>query len=85
MTKLYDHGLSQPPAGAGCDAARPSRGGEGDAPVIVRELVRRDVKSLTPEDSLAEAARILVRDVVNCLPVVDRAGQPKGVATIHQV
>jgi len=85
MAKLYDHGLNQPPVGAGCDATRSPGRGEGDAPVIVRELVRRDVKSLTPEDSLAEAARVLVRDLVNCLPVVDRGGQPRGVATIHQV
>ncbi|MFH1058952.1 MAG: sigma 54-interacting transcriptional regulator [Pseudomonadota bacterium] len=53
--------------------------------MIVKDLVRRDVPTLSPRDSLARAAQVLTRDQVHCLPLVDEDGRPRGVVTIHQV
>ncbi|MFZ5584928.1 MAG: sigma 54-interacting transcriptional regulator [Thermodesulfobacteriota bacterium] len=53
--------------------------------MIVKELVRRDVPTLSPGDSLASAVQALIRDQVNCLPLVDADGRPRGVVTIHQI
>ncbi|MFH1034084.1 MAG: sigma 54-interacting transcriptional regulator [Pseudomonadota bacterium] len=52
--------------------------------MLVKELVRRDVRVLTPQASVGDAARVLAEDAVNCVPLVDAQGRPVGVLTVHQ-
>jgi CBS domain-containing protein len=49
--------------------------------VDVSEAMTRDVLSVEAATSLEEAARLLIRQRIGCLPVVDRAGAPIGIVT----
>jgi PAS domain S-box-containing protein len=53
--------------------------------LLVKELLRKDVAALSPQDSVARAARVLALTGVNCLPLVDRERRPVGVVGIHEV
>jgi CBS-domain-containing membrane protein len=49
--------------------------------VAVAEVMVRDPITVRPDTPLHEAARIMVRHKVGCLPVVDEAGSPVGIVT----
>jgi CBS domain-containing protein len=49
--------------------------------VQVGEVMTRDVVSIGPDTTLADAARILVRRQIGCLPVADSAGTLLGLVT----
>jgi CBS domain-containing protein len=49
--------------------------------VDVSEAMTRDVIAVDSETPLEEAARLLIRHRIGCLPVVDRAGVPVGIVT----
>ncbi len=49
--------------------------------MIVSELMFRDVVSVEPETSLADAARMMLARHISGLPVVDRAGRLVGMVT----
>jgi CBS domain-containing protein len=49
--------------------------------VAVAEVMVREPITVRPETSLGEAARIMVRNKVGCLPVVDDDGCPVGIVT----
>jgi CBS domain-containing protein len=49
--------------------------------VEVAEVMRREVVTIGPDATLADAARILVRRQIGCLPVVDPSGALIGLVT----
>jgi CBS-domain-containing membrane protein len=49
--------------------------------VDVAEVMVRDVATVTPETSLADAARSLIERKIGCLPVVDATGVMIGLVT----
>jgi len=49
--------------------------------IDVAEVMVRDVETVTPETSLAAAARRLIERKIGCLPVVDGAGIMIGLVT----
>jgi CBS-domain-containing membrane protein len=49
--------------------------------VDVAEAMSREVVTVTRETPLAEAARLLLRHRIGCLPVVSEAGVPVGLVT----
>jgi CBS domain-containing protein len=49
--------------------------------VDISEAMTRDVLTVEAATSLEEAARLLIRQRIGCLPVVDRAGAPIGIVT----
>jgi CBS domain-containing membrane protein len=49
--------------------------------VPVAEAMHRDVVTVGPDDSVAEAARILLDNKYGCLPVVGPAGELVGIVT----
>jgi CBS-domain-containing membrane protein len=49
--------------------------------VDVAEVMVRDVATVTPETSLADAARSLIERKIGCLPVVDATGVMVGLVT----
>ena len=49
--------------------------------VDVSEAMTRAVIAVDPETPLEEAARLLIRHRIGCLPVVDRAGVAIGIVT----
>jgi CBS domain-containing membrane protein len=49
--------------------------------VPVAEAMHRDVVTVGPEDSVADAARILLDNKYGCLPVVDEGGRLVGIVT----
>jgi CBS domain-containing membrane protein len=49
--------------------------------VEVAEVMRREVVTIGPDATLADAARILVRRQIGCLPVVDSGGSLIGLVT----
>ena len=53
--------------------------------MLVKELLRKDVTPLSPQDTVGRAARVFALTGVNCLPLVDQDRRPVGVVGIHQV
>ena len=49
--------------------------------IPVAEAMHRDVVTVGPDDSVADAARILLDNKYGCLPVVGRAGELVGIVT----
>jgi CBS domain-containing protein len=49
--------------------------------VDVSEAMTREVIAVDAETPLEEAARLLIRHRIGCLPVVDRVGVPVGILT----
>jgi CBS domain-containing membrane protein len=49
--------------------------------IDVAEVMVRDVATVTPETSLADAARCLIERKIGCLPVVDATGVMVGLVT----
>lgn len=49
--------------------------------VYVRDVMTRDVATVTPQSSLAEAARVLLLRNLRSLPVVDEQGRVVGIIT----
>ncbi len=49
--------------------------------VVVEEAMTRDPITVSPETSAGEAARLLVRRKIGCLPVVDARGATVGLVT----
>lgn len=49
--------------------------------VEVREVMSAPVVTVTPDDTLAEAARRLLEHRIGCLPVVEGAGELVGIVT----
>jgi CBS domain-containing protein len=49
--------------------------------VDISEAMTRHVLTVEAATSLEEAARLLIRQRIGCLPVVDRAGVPIGIVT----
>jgi len=49
--------------------------------IPVTEAMHRDVVTVGPDDSVAEAARILLDNKYGCLPVVGRGGELLGIVT----
>lgn len=47
----------------------------------VRDIMVRDVLTVSPETSLAEAGRLLLRERIDCLPVVDKDNVLVGILT----
>ncbi|RJQ53600.1 MAG: CBS domain-containing protein [Actinobacteria bacterium] len=47
----------------------------------IREIMSRDVKTVTPETGVKDAARIMVENDIGALPVVNQAGQLVGLVT----
>lgn len=64
-------------AAAGCGAA--GRKGSGD--VLARDLMRREVKTVSPDATVQEVAEILAEEEYTGLPVVDDEGRLVGVVT----
>ncbi len=52
-----------------------------NAPVEIAEVMRRKVVSTTPEASVVEAARLMLRRQIGCLPVVDSKHAVIGIIT----
>ncbi|MDH5673796.1 MAG: CBS domain-containing protein [Myxococcales bacterium] len=48
---------------------------------FVASVMTREVRTVTPKTSLAEAAKLLAANDYHCLPVVDDAGQLCGMVT----
>jgi len=51
----------------------------------VRSLMTTAVHSCTPEQTLADAARVMWEHDVGCVPVIDEGGRPLGVITDRDV
>jgi acetoin utilization protein AcuB len=51
----------------------------------VRDWMTTDVISVTPETTLPEAHRILIREEIRRLPVIDRDGRLVGIVTIGDI
>ena len=49
--------------------------------IEVKEVMSREVVQVEADASVAEAARMMIRHKVGCLPVVDAAGKPIGLVT----
>jgi CBS domain-containing membrane protein len=49
--------------------------------VDISEAMTRQVLTVEATTSIEEAARLLIRHRIGCLPVVDRAGVPVGIVT----
>jgi CBS domain-containing protein len=49
--------------------------------VDVAEAMTRDVIAVAPDTPIEEAARLLLRHRIGCLPVVERDGAPVGLVT----
>ena len=49
--------------------------------IEVKEVMSREVVQVEPDASVAEAARMMIRHKVGCLPVVDSEGKPIGLVT----
>jgi len=49
--------------------------------VAVEEVMTSHVHTVTPSSTLSEAARLLLRHKIGCLPVVDPVGAPLGLVT----
>ena len=48
----------------------------------VGDLCTKDVTALRPEDSIADAVRVMREQALRRLPVVDESGQPVGIVSI---
>jgi len=49
--------------------------------ILVAEIMHRDVVTVRPTQSVAEAARLLLKNKFGCLPVVDSHGVLLGIVT----
>ena len=49
--------------------------------VAVEEVMARDVVTVTPDTSIGEAALLMIRRKIGCLPVVGSEGAPVGLVT----
>ena len=49
--------------------------------IVVKEVMHRDLVTVGPDTTVAEAARILLRNKYGCLPVVDEEGSLLGILT----
>jgi CBS domain-containing membrane protein len=49
--------------------------------IEVGEVMARDVFTVRPDTALADAAALLVRQKIGCLPVVDEHGKMSGIVT----
>ena len=58
---------------------------ELEGQLLVRDLMRAQVVSLRPEDSLADAARLMQEHGVDALPVVGEAGQLVGLLSHREL
>ena len=52
---------------------------------IVRDIMEKDVRSVTPETSLVDLERRLLQARVGALPVVERTGELVGIASRSDV
>jgi CBS domain-containing protein len=55
--------------------------GARDSAVMVRDIMTVDVKSVRPETMAHEAAYLLLRHRIGCVPVLDDAGRLVGIVT----
>ena len=51
----------------------------------IRELMTNDVFSVSPQDPIVKAARIMQQRNVGCIPVCDRQGQVVGILTDRDI
>lgn len=51
----------------------------------VHQVMSRGVRTIGPEESVAEAGHRMMRDKISCLPVVDEKRKPIGIVTIRDV
>jgi CBS domain-containing membrane protein len=58
----------------------PATQNEIDAGIPLKEIMRTDVRTIAPEDTVKDAAHILYNNKYGCLPVVDR-GKLVGIVT----
>ncbi len=58
----------------------PATQNEIDAGIPLKEIMRTDVRTISPADSVKDAAHILYNNKYGCLPVVD-AGKLVGIVT----
>lgn len=49
--------------------------------IQVSEVMTRDVISVSPETSLGEVVRLMIRHKIGCVPVVGGGGEPLGLVT----
>ena len=50
-------------------------------PLKVSEVMTRDPITISPRDSVTEAAEIMIENKIGCLPVVDDHGRVVGILT----
>ena len=53
--------------------------------ISVKDLMVSDLITVKPETLLEEAARLVYRQKIGCLPVVDEAGDLKGIITVSDM
>ena len=53
--------------------------------MTVERLMRKDVKSCSPSDTLSTAAKLMWENVCGCVPVIDTHGKPIGVLTDRDI
>ncbi|USN99856.1 MAG: CBS domain-containing protein [Phycisphaeraceae bacterium] len=51
----------------------------------VHQVMSRGVRTIGPDETVAEAGRRMMRDKIGCLPVVDEDRHPIGIITIRDV
>ena len=56
-----------------------------DAQTRLKEIMTRDIKTVKPSSTLAEAAKIMIEMEVRHIPVVDEAGRPVGMLSIRDL
>ena len=49
--------------------------------VEVQEVMAKSVVSIPPDTAVSEAARLMIRHKIGCIPVVDEKGAPLGLVT----
>lgn len=56
-----------------------------DAQTRLKDIMTRDIKTVKPSSTLAEAAKIMIEMEVRHIPVVDEAGRPVGILSIRDL
>jgi CBS domain-containing protein len=56
-----------------------------DPQTRLKDVMTRDIKTVKPSSTLAEAAKIMIEMEVRHIPVVDEAGRPVGILSIRDL
>ncbi|MCB8944713.1 MAG: CBS domain-containing protein [Ardenticatenaceae bacterium] len=49
--------------------------------ITIREMMTRDPITVWPETTIGEAAQLMLKNMIGCLPVLDKQGQLVGIIT----